>query len=608
MAALVHTFNDDHKKIRWQEQYVSEGLNKKASAESHGIVRGFELAPQAPPSATQFVLQTDVAKGDGVICLRNADNRVVTLLQSAPITVDMALVADGTYWICAWTDYSIGATTNAEIYLLTTAELSNPLYSGKIVVIGWVNKNGALISTHPAAGTPNLGVSDYSLTTGGSPAAMRQIARNYESKGRIDWQKMIRFGRADEYMGLHLLGNNLVQEWKQTTPAFLAAPPLTNGYMTVDDTDPSPPSGDLHFVVNAKSDTAGVPTTLILAHKMLTHVQGGDIIRFSFQYKVPANLAAGNWTLGYGIMYLDKDGNMIPVAGAISALAAIGVGGALTAWTKLENEVHVIGGRNIVYALPYVTIIHTDNTGADVFFYFDDFEMEVLRGAGPQINPSVDANEHVMQPVNASILRLRDWSWNAFPVPTKLDIVDWEVEVGTIGAAAGVVGNGRSMLVRRKNGPATPPHPLFEATGFMGIKGGFGPFGGNTRHRKALFEQNTPRAWATLRWNGVVLAVVDGYGIASVASLGVGYYRITLDTDEDGNPWLQDLDYSVSLGTLHGSPIAATGRMVEVVAKGVVPNTFDIIYRFDTGVGGQWAPNDPAIPGDEIYVQVFAAD
>jgi len=607
MATSVYLFTDPQKKLRWEERYVSEGINKKLTAESHGIVRGFELAAQSPASKTQFRLLVDPVKLDSVICLRNADNRIMTLIVDGPITIDMSALAPGQYWIVAWTDYSIGALTDARIYILTTAELSNPTYSGRIAVIGWVNYSGATDIDPNPAGTPNLGVSDYSLTTGGSPAAVRQIARNYESKGRIDWQKMIRFGRADEYMGLHALGNKLVEEWKQSSPAFLDVLPQDNGYMTVDDVDPAPPSGDLHFVVNAKSDTAGVPTTLVLSHKMLTHVKGGDVIRFSFQYKVPVALGGGgNWTLGYGIMYLDKDGNIVPAPGAVSALLAIGVGGAATAWTKLENEVHVIDGRNIVYALPILTIIHTDNTGANVYFYFDDFEMEVLEGRGPQLDPSVDANEHVMQPVSASVLRIRDWAWDVFPNPTQVQIIDWELVAGTILPAAGVAGGGRSIVVRRKNGPAVAPHPLFEMEGDIGVKAGVGPVG-NTRHRQALFEQNTPRAWATLQWNGVALVMTDSYGFDSVATIGAGHYRLTFDLDEDGNDWVQDSNYSVALGFSHGSVIPATGRMVHVVSKAPgPPATLDIAYRYDTGVA--WNLNDPNIPGDEIYVQIFAAD
>lgn len=606
MAFETNIFPVDDAKVRWYETYTSGGLNRKAMAESQGVVRGFEFASAA--SATQFTLEADAAKGDNIAVLFSATGFAVTFTIDGDITVNLGAVpvAPGAYWVALWYQYNTGGPQDQpRVVLLTTAETLAVPYAGNIVILGWVNYDGVtVLDPHPVAGTPNLGLTNYTFVTGGSPDHVREIARNLESKGRVPWQKMVRFGRADEYIDRHAAAGKILEEWKMAQPAFLAA---GEGFMEIDDTDPY--KGDLHFTVNAKSDTAGAPD-VYLFHKSLTHVREGDAIRFGLAYKVPAPLAVGNWSIGYGIMYLDRDGNLISVVGSAANLLALGVGGAATAWTEIETLVHVIGNRNIEYAMPFIRVFHTDDSGGDVLFYFDEIECEVLPGNGPEKDVEVDALDHPMQPTKTSVLSITDFIWDAV-TPTQAIPVAWDVR-----ASDKIVGpeTGRSLKIRRIAGPAGPPHPLVEIeNAYTGIKSQTGPSGTTTKHRQALFEQNTPRAWATLTWNGANLAYVDSYGFNTAVAIGHpggGRFVLTFEDDEDGNEWIQDSNYSVTFGVV--TPAGIVGPTNDLVLPSVVtktvgpPSTMEIkTWRL---VAGSFSEVDPSIVGIQIMIQVFAAD
>ena len=598
-------------KLYWGEDYVTEGLNKQQTAESHGIVRGFTLAGQSPLSFDEFRLLLDAAKGDSVCCVRNSDNRVITAIVDTDITIDMSTlgIPNGRYWIVCQIDYSIGAPTVGTIEVYTAADMA--ANAGKYVVLGWVNWTGASnLDLHPGAGTPTLGMADYSLTTGGSTPFMREVARNLESLGRVNWQSMIRHGRADDNMEMVRVGLPAVSlDWKQSHYSNLSA---VGGLMEVDDTTPL--YGDLHYMVNVKSDgTPAVPVTVILSQKMVSHVRAGDLIKFSMNYNIPAPIPNG-WTIGYGVAYFDKDGNQVLVGGAASSLLALDLGGGATpGYVYIENEVHVIDNRSIEYAIPILSFISGDDSGADALFYIDDLKMELLTGRGPELDPTVDSAEHAMQPTKSSVLYIEDWEWDNPVLPTKMDIIAWAAYVGAVQGPFPL--DGRTMVLERVTGPAAPPHPILQlGLPYTSLVSGDAPSGSGQRHRKALFRPNTPRAWAAIQWSGVVYSYIDSYGFdltvgpPPILSLGAGWFRLTFELDEGGFDWIQNQNYSVQIGTKQQLLPPGPGVIVQPVvqAKNVAPRTIDIAI-WDGGAPVA-AITDMINPGDEIYISIFADD
>jgi len=616
MGFQTNLFSNNAAKIRWVETYTSDGLNRKAVAESKGIVRGFELAAQSPASPTQFRLLADSARGDNVAVLVNANGFAITIIVDNDIVVDMgaAGAAVGTYWICLHYEYIVGGPQDQpRIVVLTAADMAAAPYVGNVVVLGWINYNGATnLDPHPVAGIPNLGVTNYGLITGGSPAFMREIARQFESKGRIPWQSMIRFGRADEYMGKVASGFAATFDWKQAQPAFLTA---GKGFMLLSETDPY--EGDTHFEVDMQGDGGASPDAFLF-HKSITKVKAGDIIKFSMHYKVPAAVGAGlgGWSIGMGIMYLDKDGNMITVGGAAANLLAFDATGAATpSYTYIENEVHVIGNRNIAYAVPFLRILHFDTALAPKLFYFDDIRCELLDGDGPEVDEVPDDEEHVMQPVRSSVLTIADWVWDSI-TPTQVIPIAWELyaEGATPYPAAGTAGRARTLEIVRRAGPAGPPWPLISLETFSAFKSGLAPTGSGSRHRHALFQQNTPRAWATLRWNGANFAYADLYGFdtaAGIVHVGPGIFLLQFDNDEDANEWIQDANYAVTFGVL--TPPAVVGPTLDLifpsaVVKTVGPPATLQIKTWRLAAGPAFNEADPLIVNTEVMLQVFAAD
>lgn len=607
----AHTFGNNEIKLHWQEDYVTEGLNKQQTAESHGVVRGFELAPLAIPSADQFLLAPDSVKQDGVVCVRNSDNRVITLIMpigSPGITINMAAlgVPNGEYWVCAVADYSIGASTTVTIEIYTTAQLAAA--AGKVVVLGWVKWDGVtLLTTDPAAGTPTLGPSDCTSVTlgpGVNPDAMREVARLTESKGRMPWLKLIRLGRADEY-------------WDAKAPGIL--PPfspsdwhlinLFNAAITgliVDDTDPY--DGDLHFTLNLASDTSGSPNAGFI-HRTVTHVRPGDLLRLSFQYKVPV-LIPGGYLIQFGVAFLDVNGALVSTPGVGSAFILDGAGAAMATYEERHHMFQVPAGKNIAFAIPVLSITHNDVTGAGFDFYFDELDLERLPKGSPDAEGNLvepEPGDRVMSPIRSSALQLFGFEPLGVPV-TNLNLGQWEFQV-----VYGGSGGCRLDLRRKAPAPsAGPPYPHLRIGTLHGIEfEGDVPVGSGITRRHALYQSNIPRAYALIAYDGANynLSLTGSFGFVSGVLAqpgGPGTVRLVFIADEDGNDWVGGDDYVVVFGTKEVYPFPGPYNIVYpiVYAKnGPAPRSFDVALL--SGSLAAAVPQDFNDPGAELYVAVF---
>lgn len=601
MAYTTNTFAVDKARMRWFETYTTEGLNVKATAESHGVVRGFEIAAQSPLSTSQFRLLVDPAKGDSVAVIRDANNRCVTVVLDSDVTVDLvaAGVVPAEYWICLFYQYVTGGPQDApKIVLLTSSELTAAPYVGNILVLGWVQYLGAVnIDPNPAAGTPNLGVTDYILAiTETPPPAIREIARNYESKGRCRWRNALRGGRADED-ATHQYSATM--DWKRVYTDDVDA---LSTALSIQDTDPD--EGLYHFRV--RMATTGANPIAQWIQKNATPVRGGDLVRLSMKYKVPA-ATPGAYFINFGVQFVDKLGNILAQP---SAVVVYDAAGAATSWERAEYMVHVIEGRDVAYMLPTLQIAFADpGPPNSVDFYLDDLCVEVLSSDGPQLQSVPDGVDSMGQIIRSSTEHIFGPDFTGGPPPTDVDPTVW----------AKYVENDGTLKFIRLLAAASAKGPVVGIQG-TGALMGAGPVGPTLNARRGLYIPNTPRAWATLRWvaaaTNFTIQASFGFNVAAgVVRTAAGVYELTFDTDEDSNKWVLDDKYAVQFGMRH--PAATVGPTAFIFTPSVrrkiagPPAVLEIVmWAFIAGAvpGPPWLEADPNVDDVEIMLSVFADD
>ena len=132
-------------KVRWREDYASEGINKALGMLDPGCYRGGYLEAQAAPNHTVRIaavgeqdhswLWTDLATGTALVVRYPAGD----------ITIDLASAFTGgggtmptttTFYVYLDCAYSTGATTAGHFYVDTTAPAGNAVAIGRIVVPG----------------------------------------------------------------------------------------------------------------------------------------------------------------------------------------------------------------------------------------------------------------------------------------------------------------------------------------------------------------------------------------------------------------------------------------------------------------------------------------
>jgi hypothetical protein len=102
-------------KVRWQEPYITAGLNAKAiAATPRGVVAGFSVQPSSGYSVT---IATDPVLGLSIanVLETTAGKFAVTLLQSSALFVDLTAQAGSAVYIVLDAQYAVGSASSAQL-------------------------------------------------------------------------------------------------------------------------------------------------------------------------------------------------------------------------------------------------------------------------------------------------------------------------------------------------------------------------------------------------------------------------------------------------------------------------------------------------------------
>lgn len=156
--SVLQTVNlsTDAVKMRWKEPYVTAGINQKFIA-SHpkGVLAGFGVVPSA---GFVVAVQLDPSLNLSVanVLETTGGKFSVTVVQTANVLIDLTAQANTTVFIVLDAQYTVGATSAAQVKVVDAAELSTNL---DLVVLAKVNVPlvGPITTSHI-----NLGYRDAS--------------------------------------------------------------------------------------------------------------------------------------------------------------------------------------------------------------------------------------------------------------------------------------------------------------------------------------------------------------------------------------------------------------------------------------------------------------
>ena len=122
MATDLATPSNTLAKVRWREQYVSEGLNKKLNGMiPHGVIRGGRLGVSGLNS--RVVVEADPDTGDSIYSVIDATGHQLTFRQVGDITLDLSAEAGNTVYIGLAVIYATSADTEVYWRAYTSAEI-----------------------------------------------------------------------------------------------------------------------------------------------------------------------------------------------------------------------------------------------------------------------------------------------------------------------------------------------------------------------------------------------------------------------------------------------------------------------------------------------------
>lgn len=365
MPTLLSTFNPagGEVKMRYQEPYVTEGLNAKfARVVPRGTHRGFRLSTNA--AALTLTVSADTTTLDHVAQYLTTDGHALTIRRTGG-DFAVTLPANNTYIIAILASYVVGSTTTAVLnaYTLTEYNALTATQQQELVVLGTV--------VSPVAGViPAANITHFRRTWG------------YMDVGpdAVPFLPLL----ADpgfEMSGLpsSLNVNGIPGVWNYVDSSGVA-PFLAGNYTNTD------PSGENQFTLT--SSAAGTFTATLTQYTNSLPVTTGQTIRAVLSVKNLSIPTSG--TITVLPVYLDSSGNPVATPDAYSISLAGTDANYRTIDTTFQvpaNALYLVGMQLSVNAVAWTV-------GAAVF-RLNAFQAFIERGVANATNGRTKSDGNV---------------------------------------------------------------------------------------------------------------------------------------------------------------------------------------------------------------------
>jgi len=349
MATDLSTPSNTLAKVRWREQYVSEGINKKLNGVvPHGVVRGGKLISSG--IAMNVTIEDDSETGDSIYSYIDANGHQITFRQAGNVTLDLTSVASKTVFIGLEVTYVVSSDTVVKWRAFNQAEIdADPT----LVVIGMV--------VVPASGL----IAAASITDQGRRTAWQSISQYMRDA------KQVAENGAFELVGrgLGASGDNPCPGWDYSNISVGGSPlySFINGS--------SPQVGDTHLEIEWVGNGSQLFTML---HKNITQCRGGETVTVKFWLKgsglTPGPGGSGH--MGIRVEASDESPNNVIQTEYIEDLTLSGT----WAYTEIERTFQLdADARWFGFAIYY----DDNNKSSSGSIYFDDIRVWIEQ---PQVS------------------------------------------------------------------------------------------------------------------------------------------------------------------------------------------------------------------------------
>jgi len=172
---LTSTLAADVVKVRWQEPYVTSGLNQKTFGQyAKGVFAGFNVVPSGVALTVELQVDPTLGISGANVLNTSTNNYCVTVVHTD--TIDLLLPFSQTVYIVLEAQYQVGATSTAQVRVVDASELSNT----ELIILAKVNVPAAGVI---ATSQINMG---YRHSAGDAVAKEAQPPFNLLSNGTFE--------------------------------------------------------------------------------------------------------------------------------------------------------------------------------------------------------------------------------------------------------------------------------------------------------------------------------------------------------------------------------------------------------------------------------------
>ena len=396
MATDLATPSNTLAKVRWREQYVSEGLNKKLNGMiPHGVIRGGRLGVSGLNS--RVVVEADPDTGDSIYSVIDATGHQLTFRQVGDITLDLSAEAGNTVYIGLAVIYATSADTEVYWRAYTSAEIdADPT----IVCLGAAVVPGvaAVIPETDLLGDRRTDASTV-LSSGMRP--WRQVLQNPSFEGGE--VSVAALGTSRDHPGWYMQGGS----WGSTLLATPSSTPASQ-----------PRTGDNNLYFRGAGVGDGFVAFPTAAHR----VSPGQMVKAAVWVRGDAVVwGGGNTKVGIRLTARQWDGTVVAAPSPWSSgVFEIVDDGTLITGTVGYTEISGVVKMPADAAFLDVRLIAEDSTNMAGDIGFDDFRLWLESGS---LDTSYDLETDVVggEPVTSGLIAAPWFGQNSVFAPGTLD-------------------------------------------------------------------------------------------------------------------------------------------------------------------------------------------